>query len=118
LRYKTTNTFQNSLFIFVFNTDPCRYILLFYLLYKLYDQINFVCNRVVSYKCLIPLNFQENVHRIKSNEKVDINDEITLDDYNLIDPSPGATKNLHPGEFQHETPLIPFIPKSPPPSPP
>ncbi|GAU13797.1 hypothetical protein TSUD_83060 [Trifolium subterraneum] len=59
---------------------------------------------------------KENVHRIKSNKKVDIGDQVTLEDYNPIDPSPGAAKNVNPGPIEHGTPFMPFIPKSPPPS--
>ncbi|GAU27325.1 hypothetical protein TSUD_05510 [Trifolium subterraneum] len=61
---------------------------------------------------------KENVHRIKSNEKVNIGDQVTLEDYNPIDPSPDVSKNVNPGPIQHGTPFMPFIPKSPPPSPP
>ncbi|WJX46917.1 hypothetical protein P8452_33660 [Trifolium repens] len=58
---------------------------------------------------------KENVHTIKSNEKVDMGNQITLEDYNPVDPSPGASKNVNPGPIEHGTPLMPFIPKSPPP---
>ncbi|CAJ2675361.1 unnamed protein product [Trifolium pratense] len=61
---------------------------------------------------------KENVHKIKSNEKVNIGDQVTLEDYNPIDPSPDVAKNVNPGPIQHGTPLMPFIPKPPPPSPP
>lgn len=58
---------------------------------------------------------QENVKRIKSNEKGDTGDRVSLEDYNPIDPIPGGAKNVNPGPIEHGTPLMPFIPKSPPP---
>ncbi|KAK2452619.1 TWS1 protein precursor [Trifolium repens] len=60
---------------------------------------------------------KENVHRIESNERVNIGDQVTLEDYNPIDPSPDVAKNVNPGPIQHGTPLMPFIPKPSPPSP-
>ncbi|XP_058756056.1 uncharacterized protein LOC131629274 [Vicia villosa] len=58
---------------------------------------------------------KENVNRIKSNEKGDTGDRVRLEDYNPIDPIPGGAKNVNPGPIEHGTPLMPFIPKSPPP---
>jgi hypothetical protein len=52
---------------------------------------------------------------INSNEEVDMDDEVILDDYDPVDPSPDAG-SVNPGPIDHETPLMPFIPKSPPPS--
>jgi hypothetical protein len=72
---------------------------------------------IIFYNCSISLNFQENVHRIESNERVNIGDQVTLEDYNPIDPSPDVAKNVNPGPIQHGTPLMPFIPKPSPPSP-
>ncbi|CAI8606254.1 unnamed protein product [Vicia faba] len=59
---------------------------------------------------------KETVNRIKSNEKGDTGDRISLEDYNPVDPIPGGAKNVDPGPIEHGTPLMPFIPKSPPPS--
>ncbi|KAI5393256.1 uncharacterized protein LOC127092362 [Lathyrus oleraceus] len=58
---------------------------------------------------------KENVKRIKGNEKGDIGDRVSLEDYNPIDPTPGGAKNVNAGPIEHGTPLMPFIPKSPPP---
>jgi hypothetical protein len=79
-------------------------------------KINFVCSLIVSYKCSSLLNFQENIHTIKSNEKINKGNQVTLDDYNPINPSPSTSKhNVHLGPIQHGAPLMPFIPKPPPP---
>nr|XP_027189381.1 uncharacterized protein LOC113786241 [Cicer arietinum] len=64
----------------------------------------------------LSLNFQENVG-ISSIETGDISNHATLEDYNPIDLSPGAAKNVKAGPIEHETPLMPFLPKPPPPSP-
>ncbi|KAK2452620.1 hypothetical protein QL285_000396 [Trifolium repens] len=59
---------------------------------------------------------KENIHTIKSNEKINKGNQVTLDDYNPINPSPSTSKhNVHPGPIQHGAPLMPFIPKPPPP---
>lgn len=69
------------------------------------------------------MNFQENVSNIKSNVKggtdEDIDkDRVSLEDYNPVDPTPGDDqKNVQPGPIEHGTPLMPFIPISPPPAP-
>ncbi|XP_004499009.1 uncharacterized protein [Cicer arietinum] len=59
---------------------------------------------------------KENVG-MSSDETGDISDHVTLEDYSPIDPSPGAAKNVKAGPIEHGTPLMPFIPKPPPPSP-
>ena len=57
------------------------------------------------------MNFQENFRSIK--RKLDVG----LDDYGPIDPSPDSgAKNVNPGPIEHGTPLMPYIPKPPPPS--
>ncbi|KAL5071812.1 hypothetical protein RYX36_022699 [Vicia faba] len=76
---------------------------------------------LVATKCVdetVPIagsrKLKENVNRIKSNEKGDTG--VSLEDYNPIDPIPGGAKNVNAGPIEHGTPLMPFIPKSPPPS--
>lgn len=45
--------------------------------------------------------------------------DVTLDDYQPIDPVPSSKATVKPGPIEHGAPLIPFIPKpSPPPVPP
>ncbi|CAI8584784.1 unnamed protein product [Vicia faba] len=63
---------------------------------------------------------KENVNNIKSNEKGYLDEEgrVSVEDYNPVDPTPGRDqKNVNPGPIEHGTPLIPFIPISPPPKP-
>ncbi|XP_045810078.1 uncharacterized protein LOC123904453 [Trifolium pratense] len=58
---------------------------------------------------------KENVESIRSNDKGGIGDQVTLKDYNPIDPLPGVgPSNVNAGPIEHGTPLMPFIPKPPP----
>lgn len=87
-------------------------VCMFFKIHNQHLKLNIV---VLSFNCSISLNFQENVKRIKGNEKGDIGDRVSLEDYNPIDPTPGGAKNVNAGPIEHGTPLMPFIPKSPPP---
>ncbi|KAF2309651.1 hypothetical protein GH714_004459 [Hevea brasiliensis] len=54
------------------------------------------------------------------NHKIDKNNDarnLTLDDYHPIDPAPSSKASIKPGPIEHGTPLNPYIPKHPPPSP-
>ncbi|KAJ9166318.1 hypothetical protein P3X46_021092 [Hevea brasiliensis] len=54
------------------------------------------------------------------NRKIDKNNDarnLTLDDYHPIDPAPSSKASIKPGPIEHGTPLNPYIPKHPPPSP-
>ncbi|CAK8569460.1 unnamed protein product [Lathyrus sativus] len=56
--------------------------------------------------------------KLKENVKSDTGDRVSLEDYNPVDPTPGGDqKDVKPGPIEHGTPLMPFIPKSPPPKP-
>ncbi|XP_058722213.1 uncharacterized protein LOC131594135 [Vicia villosa] len=71
----------------------------------------------------ISRKLKENVSNMKSNVKGDKDedkdkDRVSLEDYNPVDPTPGDDrKNVQPGPIEHGTPLMPFIPISPPPAP-
>ncbi|XP_009782382.1 uncharacterized protein LOC107809232 [Nicotiana tabacum] len=41
--------------------------------------------------------------------------KINLEDYRPIDPVPSSKASVRPGPIQHGTPLMPYIPKQPPP---
>ncbi|XP_061355681.1 uncharacterized protein LOC133300187 [Gastrolobium bilobum] len=58
---------------------------------------------------------KENGSNIRSKNKGDIG-HVTLDDYNPIDPVPSAKASVNPGPIEHGTPLMPYIPKPPPPN--
>lgn len=58
------------------------------------------------------MKFQENRVSIESNNKGDAS-RVTLDDYKN-DPTP-TMKHVDTGPIEHEAPLIPYIPKLPPP---
>ncbi|XP_027333699.1 uncharacterized protein LOC113848409 [Abrus precatorius] len=70
---------------------------------------------------LIPVSrkLKENGSSIRSNIKKKGNiGEVTLNDYNPIDPVPSSSKAaVNPGPIEHGTPTNPYvIPKPPPPS--
>ncbi|CAI0464852.1 unnamed protein product [Linum tenue] len=44
--------------------------------------------------------------------------DVGLEDYRPIDPVPSSKAAVKPGPIEHGTPLNPFIPRSPPPTPP
>ncbi|CAJ2677743.1 hypothetical protein L195_g017420 [Trifolium pratense] len=79
------------------------------------DLVNSRCGDKIT-PIAVSRKLKENVHGIKSSKKVDKGDQVTLEDYNPVDPSPDAAKNVNPGPIEHGTPFMPFIPKSPPPS--
>ncbi|KAK4274637.1 hypothetical protein QN277_017831 [Acacia crassicarpa] len=61
---------------------------------------------------------KENRIGVRSNKMDGIGD-VTLDDYQPVDPVPSSKATVKPGPIEHGAPLIPFIPKpSPPPAPP
>ncbi|CAL1410616.1 unnamed protein product [Linum trigynum] len=53
-----------------------------------------------------------------SAEEEAAGDVVGLEDYRPIDPVPSSKASVKPGPIEHGTPLNPFIPRSPPPTPP
>ncbi|CAI0451735.1 unnamed protein product [Linum tenue] len=53
-----------------------------------------------------------------SAEEAAAGDVVGLEDYRPIDPVPSSKASVKPGPIEHGTPLNPFIPRSPPPTPP
>ncbi|CAH1434927.1 unnamed protein product [Lactuca virosa] len=61
-----------------------------------------------------------NLHKgRKLKEDMNLDDESNIDlfDYHKINPVPSSKASIRPGPIQHGTPLMPFIPKDPPPGP-
>ncbi|CAK8544706.1 unnamed protein product [Lathyrus sativus] len=58
------------------------------------------------------------IRKLKENVKSCTGYRVSLEDYNPVDPiSGGDQKDVKPEPIEHGTPLMPFIPKSPPPKP-
>ncbi|KAL7597137.1 hypothetical protein Lser_V15G31246 [Lactuca serriola] len=61
-----------------------------------------------------------NLHKgMKLKEDMNLDDESNIDllDYHKTNPVPSSKASIRPGPIQHGTPLMPFIPKDPPPGP-
>ncbi|XP_054819807.1 uncharacterized protein LOC129318856 [Prosopis cineraria] len=70
-----------------------------------------------STKITVSRKLKENRIGRTSNKKGGMGD-VTLDDYQPIDPVPSSKTSVKPGPIEHGSPLIPFIPKPSPPVPP
>ncbi|CAL4913174.1 unnamed protein product [Urochloa decumbens] len=42
-------------------------------------------------------------------------ENVRTDDYQPVDPSPSSKSSIRPGPIEHGTPLLPYIPRYPPP---
>lgn len=75
------------------------------------------CYLMISYMlylCCTPKS-QENDSGISSKKKVDMGN-VSVEDYNPIDPAPSSKASLKPGPIEHGSPLNPYIPRPSPPA--
>ncbi|KAI4321069.1 hypothetical protein MLD38_034490 [Melastoma candidum] len=56
--------------------------------------------------------------KLRLNRKLLEEEAAVLEDYGLIDPAPATKTSVGPRPIDHGTPLIPYLPQQPPPTPP
>jgi len=68
-----------------------------------------------SYRWLFMYHFQEQyTFTIRKTRGLQ---NIRTDDYQPVDPSPSSKATIRPGPIEHGTPLLPYVPRYPPPPP-